>query len=92
MNKTIEEQVERELNEIIKGKEFNKDQLYEIRYGLLQCLDVSIYSNPKYNDEQMYEIRKGLEQSLDVSSYLDPNISVEDMFIIRSKLQGINID
>jgi len=34
MNKTIE-QVERELEEICKGKEFNENQLWEIKIGLI---------------------------------------------------------
>lgn len=39
---------------------FDDWQLYEIRKGLEDGVDVSKYANPKFSDEEMAEIRKGL--------------------------------
>jgi len=44
----------------------------EIRHGLIEGLDVSIYADPKYDAGQMSEIKYGLLQNLDVSIYADP--------------------
>ena len=39
---------------------FDDWQLYEIRKGLEEGVDVSKYTDPKFSDEEMAEIRKGL--------------------------------
>ena len=44
----------------------------QIKLGLINNLDVSIYANPKFNYYQMAQIRIGLEKSLDVSIYVNP--------------------
>lgn len=44
-------------------------QIYEIKMGLYEDMDVSIYANSQYNWMQMKEIRLGLEKRLDVSLY-----------------------
>jgi hypothetical protein len=44
----------------------------EIRLGLENNLDVSVYANPEFDKDQMKEIRLGLENKLDVSVYIKP--------------------
>jgi len=89
---TKETNKEKEIEERLNLSKFNIDQLYEIRTGLEDGLDVSIYANPKYSWEQMYEIRKLMLKNVDVSSYLDPNIPVEDLFFTNSKLRDIDMN
>lgn len=36
---------------------FNKDQLFQIKMGLTESLDVSSYANPEFDSGQMFEIR-----------------------------------
>ena len=58
----------------------------EIREGLEQDLDVSIYAKKKYSWEQMDEIKLGLKYNLDVSVYAKSEISWEKMREIRKQL------
>ena len=39
----------------------------QIKKGLKQGLDVSIYAKPEYNSSQMSEIRENLENKLNVN-------------------------
>ncbi len=36
----------------------------EIREGLEEGLDVSVYAKKEFNEEQMWEIRKGLKKAV----------------------------
>lgn len=47
----------------------NWQQMREIRLGLENRLDVSIYQNPLYSWRQMHQIRLGLESNLPVEDY-----------------------
>ena len=58
----------------------------QIRAGLIEGLDASIYAKPEYSYGQMMEIRKGLKDNLDVSIYAKPGISGKQMMEIRRKL------
>ena len=60
MNKE-QEKIYKEL--ILKYK-FTNRQKEEIKLGLEQNLDVSLYSNPEFTHDQMEEIRLGLEKGL----------------------------
>lgn len=60
--------------------------LIEIRKGLYNSIDVSIYAKPEFKWQQMREIREGLEAGIDVSSYADPTISWAQMSDIRRQL------
>lgn len=65
---------------------FNELQMYEIRRGLKEGLDVSKYADPKFNKWQMREIRLGLKEGLDVSKYADPSFNDTQMNEIRQEL------
>lgn len=67
-------------------KRFNLSALIEIRKGLENGIDVSIYAKPEFNWHQMREIREGLEAGIDVSSYADPKIPWTQMHNMRPQL------
>lgn len=47
--------------------------MQQIRVGLEEKLDISLYAKPEFNHLQMYQIRKGLEEKiLDVSIHAKP--------------------
>ena len=58
----------------------------EIRKGLEDNLDISIYLNEDFDFLQMEQIRLGLKDNLDVDLYADPDISDKSMKRIREKL------
>ena len=60
--------------------------MQEIRLGLQDNLDVSLYATIDFNIPQMEQIRKGLEDNLDISKYANPEIDYEEMKKIRLKL------
>lgn len=49
-------------NEIISQYNFNEEQKKEIRFGLEDKLDVSIYAKPEFDDMQMFQIYQGLKK------------------------------
>ena len=51
-------------NEIISKYNFNYAQEDQIRYGIIDDLDVSIYARPEFTAEQMEQILLGLEKGL----------------------------
>lgn len=63
---------------------FDDWQLYEIRKGLEEGVDVSKYTDPKFNDEEMAEIRKGLtnenhkkNQALEIKEeHINKNVNI----------------
>ena len=71
---------------------FNDDQMFEIREGLEDGLDVSVYADPKYDGHQMSRIRWGLEDGLDISMYADPKYDDNQMAQIRWGLEeGLDV-
>ena len=58
----------------------------EIRLGLEENLNVSIYAKSKFNNVQMEQIRLGLEANLDVSVYADSEFGEDEMYEIREEL------
>ena len=68
-------------------KDFNREQKEEIRTGLLNGLDVSIYAKKEFDEYQMREIRYGLEDNLDVSVYAKSEFDYNQMFEIRKGLE-----
>lgn len=96
---------EDQLEQIIKAREehlddFDKylnvemrgENLREIRKGLLEGLDVSIYADHEFNWHQMREIRRGLESRVDVSVYAKPLYQPRQMHEIRKGLEaGIDV-
>ena len=67
-------------------KQLSLPALIEIRKGLENDIDVSIYAKPEFNWRQMQEIRKGLEARIDASSYADPKFAWAHMSSIRKQL------
>ena len=49
-------------NEILSQYNFNEEQKKEIRFGLEDKLDVSIYAKPEFDDMQMFQIYQGLKK------------------------------
>ena len=59
----------------IDDKEFDFDQLKELRAGLDSGVDVTLYAKKEFLAIQMREIRQGLEEGLDVSRSASPSSS-----------------
>ena len=59
-------------NHLIDKYFFNESKKEEIRLGIENGIDVSIYAKPEFNEYQMFNIRYGLENNLDVSLYAKP--------------------
>lgn len=64
-------------------KQMSLPALIEIRKGLYNGIDVSIYAKPEFKWQQMREIREGLEAGIDVTSYADPTIPWAQMSNMR---------
>ena len=63
--------------------QFDEFQKKQIRTGLEDNLNVSIYANPEFNVYQMNQIRLGLQDRLNVSIYAKKDFSSEQMEQIR---------
>jgi hypothetical protein len=73
-------------------EKFNDWQKEELRVGLEQGLDVSVYADPQYEWPQMRQIEKGLKAGLDVSIYADPKFEAQQMDAIRLGLEeGLDV-
>ena len=49
--------------------QYSDEQLYWLRKGYDNGLDVSLYSNPAFNSNQMHTIMYGLQNGVDASLY-----------------------
>ena len=58
----------------------------QIRLGLQNNVEVSLYANLEFNEFQMELIRLGLERNIDVSIYANPNIDYKEMETIFESL------
>ena len=80
------------MKKIEESGKFNSQQMKQIRIGLENRLDVSIYAKPEFDDDQMWEIRFGLEKGLDVSIYAKPEFDWSQMRQIRYGLEkGLDV-
>ena len=87
INKMREKQASvKEGLEYDKVHDFDDLQMEEIRKGLANGLDVSVYAKPEFDNRQMEEIRQGLVCELDVSVYAKPELSWKQMEEIRRGL------
>lgn len=68
-------------------KDFNDRRINQILYGLIEGLDVSVYTKPEFNGSQMVQIRWGLEDHIDVSTYAKPEFDGNQMREIRFGLE-----
>ena len=70
------------INNLIKTdwfNQFNFLQKKEIKQGLRDNLNVSIYAKTEYKWEQMSQIRLGLKDNLDVSFYANSKFEDSQM-------------
>ena len=67
----------RRLLETEWANRFTSLQLAEIRRGLEQDVDVSVYAIASFDDTQMRWIRKHMQRKLDFRKYTIPSISGE---------------
>ena len=67
----------RRLLETEWANRFTPLQLAEIRRGLEQDVDVSVYAIASFDDTQMRWIRKHMQRKLDFRKYAIPSISGE---------------
>ena len=77
---------------IYADQKLNNDQMEQIRLGLLDNLDVSIYTKHEFTWTEMEEIRKGLKYGLDVSIYAKPEYDFAQMKEIRFGLEDGVVD
>ena len=68
------------------AKQFDELQIIEIKKGIRNNLDVSVYANPIFDNEQMYEIRDGLQDNLAISLYAKPDLTWKQMRDIKKFL------
>ena len=61
----------------------------QIRHGLKNGIDVSVYAKPEFEADQMEQIRIGLEKRIDVSAYAKPELNDEQMREKRLDIERI---
>lgn len=71
---------------MMENDEYQKAQNQEIKRGIEEGLDVSLYSNPEFNWLQMEQIRMGLKDEINASIYANPAYNYETMRQIRLAL------
>ena len=64
---------------IMLSKTLSKQQIEEIRMGLEENVDVSLYAKKDFSDRKMREIRLGLKNNVDVTHYLNPAFTWNQM-------------
>ena len=74
--------------DFLNSTRFNYAQINQIRYGLEDGVDVSIYARPELDSDKMREIRLGLKAGIDISSYVKPELSFLEMNKIRQELMS----
>lgn len=70
---------------------FNEAQLFQLKQGFKQNLDITIYANPKFNANQMSEIRLGLEHGIDATKYANPDIDYLNMQSLRIYMESTRL-
>lgn len=75
-------------NQLIDKYFFNESKKEEIRLGIENGIDVSIYAKPEFDELQIIQILEGLENNVDVTPYLNPGIDWKEMKRIRLKLES----
>ena len=91
--------VETMIEKIIKNKEFDNNQMEQIRIGFqnnLSTEQIKLYADPKFTSEQMEQIRYGLQDNLPtekIKLYADPKFNQSQMGEIRAGFNsGLSID
>ena len=76
----------------LREKGFNVFQLEQIRQGLQEGVDVSVYMDGRYSWLDMEEIRKGLKQGIDMTAYREAGYSTAQKREIRKGLaRGLDV-
>ena len=57
--------------------------MYQIRIGMEDNLDVSVYADPNFDTAQMKELRLGLMKSLPVEMFAKPDIPAKKMHALK---------
>ena len=70
-------EVIQKIKDFIYSRKFNKKQIKEIEFGMVEGLDTKYYAKKYFDEYQMREIRYGLEEGLDVK-----NIMPNDLMIV----------
>ena len=76
-----------QFEEIISNNKFYFKQKKEIYLGIVNNLDVTIYSKEIYDADQMKQIRIGQIEGLDVTIYAHPNYNWKKMDKIRKAIK-----
>ncbi|MBR5970045.1 MAG: DUF342 domain-containing protein [Lachnospiraceae bacterium] len=76
----------------LREKGFNVFQLEQIRQGLQEGVDVSVYMDGRYSWLDMEEIRKGLKQGVDMTAYREAGYSTAQKREIRKGIaRGLDV-
>ena len=71
---------------------FNKGQQEEIKLGIENKVDISIYAKKEFDRDQMREIRFGLVEKVDISIFAKSCFDAEQMWLIRTGInEGIDV-
>lgn len=74
-------------------KRYTKEQFKEIRRGVSQNVDTSMYRDIEFNAKQMRELRLAMKAGMDVSKFNSPFISAEHMRELRiGNKNGVKLD
>lgn len=74
-------------------KELDDYQILQIKKGIENGVDISVYDDARYDDYQMCEIRLGLENGVDVTKYNNREYKYDLMRQIRFGLEsGLKVD
>ena len=89
-----EKKLQEMMDEITNGKDYDKEQMLQIQYGIEDGLtkeQIQFYADSKFSDLQMEEIRWGFEDGLtmkQVQTYAKPEFDSEQMRQIRGGLES----
>ena len=73
-------------------EQFDEAQQIEIRKGIENQVDLSVYAKTDYDSFQMFEIRIGLQEGIDVNYYNNPDFGSLEMNRIRTGLRkGLDV-
>ena len=67
-----------DVSKIAKAR-YSANQMYEIKAGLVNKIDTTIYENPELDSDQMQLIRIALEKGLDITIFKKDGYPIEEM-------------
>ena len=89
-----EKKLQEMMDEITNGKDYDKEQMLQIQYGIEDGLtkeQIQFYADSKFSDLQMEEIRWGFEDGLtmkQVQTYAKPEFDSEQMLEMREEAES----